>query len=117
MSFPYRITPKAWREIARALDRSAREFGYAARDRYEALIFTAITDIAANPLRVESRAKPNLGRGARSWHLRLSRARARTPTGMVKAPRHVIFYRVETGVVIIERVMHDASNIPRHFSK
>jgi len=117
MRFPHEISPEARAEIVGILLHSEAEFGPAARDRYEALVSTAIADITANPNRVESRARPELGWGIRSWHLRLSRFRARTPTGIVNQPRHFIFYRVEAGIVVIGRVLHDSQDARRHFGK
>jgi len=114
MSRP-KITRRARREITRILVHSEAEFGRDARDRYEILIFTAIADVGINPNRPGSRARPELGRDALSWHLRLSRERARTDTGIVNDPRHLIFYRVEAGVVIIERVLHERQDARRNF--
>jgi len=53
----------------------------------------------------------------RSWHLRLSRERARTPTGIVNHPSHFIFYRLESGVVSIVGVLHEKQEARRHFAK
>jgi len=117
MSLPYTITGEAWAQILQILDRSALLFGDEANARYEKLVFTAISDIAANPNRPGSRARLELGCGARSWHLRLSRERARTDTGIVNEPRHLIFYRVEAGVVIIEHVLHERQDVRRYFAK
>jgi len=117
MIFPYKITARVWAEIEQALDHSAQEFGDAARDRYEALVFAAISDVAENPNRVGSRTRPQFGRNARAWHLRLSRARARTPTGTVKNPRHFVIYYMKDGVVFIIRLLHDASDAARNFKK
>jgi len=117
MKLPHEILPAAEAEIIDILLWSEEHFGEAARKRYEMLISTAIDDIATNPNRIESRAKPDFGRGTRSWHLRFSRTRARVNGRMVSNPRHVIFYRVESGILIIERVLHDASDAPRHFKK
>jgi len=115
MKFPYEILPAAEAEIIRILLHSEAEFGWAARDRYEVLIFTAIADLAANPNRPGRRERRELGCDTRSWHLRLSRERARMDTGIVNDPRHLIFYRVEAGVVIIERVLHERQDAGRHF--
>jgi len=117
MKSSYRLTPAAEAEIIEALLHSEAEFGRDARDRYEVLIFTAIADLAANPDRPGSRLRPELGRGIRSWHLRLSRERARTDTGIVKEPRHFIFYRLKEGVVVIVRVLGDRQDAQRHFAK
>jgi len=117
MNCPYEISPEARADVVGILLWSEGEFGRAARDRYEVLIFTAFADIAANPYRVESRARPELGHDARSWHLRLSRERARTPTGVVSQPRHIIFYRLEAGVVVIGRVLHERQDLRRKFAR
>jgi len=117
MSFRYKITPAVSEQIEEVLEQSEMLFGEAARIRYAVLIRTALADITVNPNRPGSRARPELGGGARSWHLRLSRERARTPTGIVNEPRHVIFYRVEADVVIIEHVLHEKQDARRHFAK
>jgi len=114
MSLPYEITPRARANIEDVLDWSEMWFGELAQIRYAALIQTAIDDVAANPNRVGSRARPELGRGMRSWHLRLSRERARTPTGIVKDPRHFLLYYVKDDVLYIARVLHDSRDVRKH---
>ncbi|MFT3663769.1 hypothetical protein [Piscinibacter sp.] len=72
----------------------------------------ALRDIAAQPERPGSIDRPELGAGVRSWHLRLSRERA--ASGPVRRPRHFLVYRVEPGLVVIGRVLHDAMELARH---
>jgi len=116
MSRPY-ITRRARLDIARILARSELLWGEDASFRYEKLILMALADIVADPYRVGSRARPELGRGIRSWHLRLSRERARTPTGIVNQPRHFIFYRLEVSGVVVVHVLGDSQDARRHFAK
>jgi len=117
MSFPYKLTSTATADIEEILERSEAEFGTAARFRYVRLIKAAIVDVSENPNRVGSRLRLELGREIRSWHLRLSRERARTNTGIVKEPRHFIFYRLRAGIVVIVRVLGDRQDARRHFAK
>jgi len=117
MSFPYEVTPIAEANIEDVLEWSEVKFGELARIRYASLIFAAIADIAENPYRVASRARPELGRNSRSWHLRLSRERARTPTGIVKQPSHFLLYYEKDGVVFITGLIHERQNVRRYFAK
>jgi plasmid stabilization system protein ParE len=50
-------------------------------------------------------ARPELGDGIRSWHLRNSRTR--TTSNEVRRPRHFLIYRTEDDIVVIGRVLHD----------
>lgn len=87
----------------------------AARVRYETLIVAAIRDIAEDPDRPGSPVRPELGVGARSWHFRLSRSRAREESGPVRRPRHLIVFRIgDGGIIGIGRVLHDAMELERH---
>jgi toxin ParE1/3/4 len=53
------------------------QLGAAARRRYESLVVAALRDVASQPDRPGSVARPELGAGVRSWHLRLSRTHVR----------------------------------------
>ena len=55
-------------------------------------------------------------KGARTYHIRFSRDRAKTAIGVVHDPRHFILYRQrEDGSVIdIARVLHDGRDLNRH---
>ncbi len=108
----YRLSAAAQSDIVEILSWSQRQFGAAARRRYERLIVGALQDLATNPDRAGSRARPELGAGARSWHLRLSVKRAGSGAGRVRTPRHFIVYRMEgTGVLAIGRVLHEAMDV------
>ena len=75
---------------------------------------TALRDIATQPDRIGSIERPELGKGVRSWHLRLSRERARTAPGVVRQPGHFLIYRTENGLVVIGRLLHDAMEMVQH---
>ena len=93
-------------------------FGERAARRYRSLLKQALGDIAADPERPGSRQRPDLARGVRTYHLFLSRDRARGDQGIVAKPRHFLVYRRrgETGIDVV-RVLHDATDLERHLPK
>lgn len=113
----YRLSAAAQSDIVRILAWSHERFGETARLRYEALLVAAFRDIAAMPDRPGSLERPELGAGVRSWHLRHSRTRARTETGAAHRPRHFVIYRIDAGVLVVGRVLHDAMELARHMDK
>jgi toxin ParE1/3/4 len=110
----YRLSGSAKADIVKILAWTERQFGEAARLRYATLITAGLRDIYSQPARVGSIPRPELGEGVRSWHLNLSRERARTTAGIVRRPRHFLIYRVEGGIVIVGRVLHDAMESTQH---
>ncbi len=111
----YRLSGPALRDIAAILAKSAARFGDAASERYERLIATALVDLAADPARPGSRAAPELGEGARIYHLRGSRRRAGMGVGAVGTPRHFVVYRVlQADLIGVSRVLHDSMDLPAH---
>ncbi len=115
MTAIYRLTEAAETDIVEILAWSETQFGGEARRRYQRLIVTALTDIAADPVRPGSLARPELGIDVRSWRLRGSRERARGPSGIVQRPRRFLVYRpINTALIAIGRVLHDAMELERH---
>lgn len=111
----YRLSAPALQDLIEILAYTEERFGPAARARYEALMLTALTDLATDPERIGSRARPELGEGVRVYHLRHSRTRTRARTGTVQSPRHVVVYRnVTADIVGIGRILHDAMDLERH---
>ena len=111
----YRLSGPALQDIATILAESAVRFGDAASERYERLIATAFMDLATDPARTGSRAAPELGDGARIYHLRSSRRRAGMGIGAVGRPRHFVIYRVvEAEAIGVARVLHDSMDLPAH---
>ncbi len=110
----YRLTGAAEADIVEILAWSDVQFGPAARLRYERLIVTALVDIASDPVRPGSLARPELGTDVRSWHLRGSRDRAKGPDGGVLRPRHFLIYRpIDRAMIVIGRVLHDSMELER----
>ncbi|MDR1213075.1 MAG: type II toxin-antitoxin system RelE/ParE family toxin [Propionibacteriaceae bacterium] len=108
----YRLSHTAVADIDAILLRSGRHFGEPARRRYAALIAAGIRDVAKNPSGADTRSRPELGDGVRSYHLRQSRAH--TTGGAVHEPRHFLIYRVDAGDVVIGRVLHESMDLERH---
>jgi toxin ParE1/3/4 len=112
--FRYRLSDAAQGDVLDILAWSQEQFGEAARLRYESLIVAALRDVASQPDRPGSLARPELGAGVRSWHLRLSRAHGAPGVEVVRRPRHFHVYRTEPALVVIGRVLHDAMELGRH---
>jgi len=110
-----RLSATAEDDITRLLAYTEDQFGATARRRYEALLVTGLRDLSLDPLRPGSIARPELGHAVRSYHLRHSRDRARTPDGLVRRPRHLLLYRVTRPDLIgVGRVLHDRMEIEAH---
>ncbi len=110
----YRLSDAAQADVINILAWTHEQFGEAARLRYESLIVTAFRDVATQPDRPGSIARPELGAGVRSWHLRLSRDRMGAGAEAVRRPRHLLVYRFEPTVLVVGRVLHDAMELARH---
>lgn len=111
-SAEYRLTHAARADIISILTWSGEQFGAEARQRYEALIATAIRDAASLLDDTGHVSRPELGEGMFSWHL--SRSRARSSGGQARRPRHFLICRLDGDVLVIGRVLHDAMDLPRH---
>lgn len=110
-----RLSNAAQSDILDILRWTHGNFGQQARSRYERLIATALKDIAMDPERPGSTARPELGIGVKSYHLRFSRERARHPTGLVHNPRHLILFKLmDLNILGVGRLLHDAMEIERH---
>lgn len=108
----YRLTHAARADIVAILAWSDGQFGEEARKRYEALIATAIRDVAARTDDVGHIPRPELGERVFSWHL--ANSRRRSPERMVRRPRHFLVCRRDGDVLVIVRVLHDAMDLQRH---
>lgn len=112
--FRHRLSEAAQGDVLDILAWTDEQFGEAARLRYESLIVAALRDVARQPDGPGSLERPELGAGARSWHLRLSREHVNPGGGIVRRPRHFLVYRLEPGLVVVGRVLHDAMELARH---
>ncbi|MES2443711.1 MAG: type II toxin-antitoxin system RelE/ParE family toxin [Pseudomonadota bacterium] len=113
MNSRFRLATAAKKDIRDILDWSAVRFGESARTRYAALILAGVGDVAADPHRPGSVSRPELGDGARVWHLRHSRISPDALEGNVRRPRHFILYRQEGDRVLIGRVLHESMDLIR----
>lgn len=111
----WRLSAEAVQDIIALLAYTVSHFGETARRRYEALLATTPRDIADEPERLGSIARPELGQGVRSYHLRYSRRRVPCNLGIVRRPRHLILYRVtDPRMVGIGRILHEGMELERH---
>ena len=108
-----RVTGPAKRDIARALSRSARDFGAAARKRYRDLLDQALKDLADDSARPGVKPIDDVRRGYFAYHLKYSTQNAPKPT--VRQPRHLIAFSFdEAGDIIVARVFHERQMLERH---
>jgi toxin ParE1/3/4 len=110
----YRLSEAAQGDVLSILAWTHERFGEAARLRYESLIVAALRDVASQPDRPGTLARPELGAGVRTWHLRLSRDHVKPDVEVVRRPRHFLVYRSEPALVVVGRVLHDAMELARH---
>jgi toxin ParE1/3/4 len=110
----YRLSTAAERDIVQLLAYAGANFGEIARRRYQRLLATALRNIAADPERLCTVIRTELGNGVRSYHLRHSRDHARGEHGIVQRPRHLLLYRAGPGVIGVGRILHDAIELERH---
>ncbi len=110
----YRLSDAAQADVIDILAWTHEQFGEAARLRYERLIVAALRDVVTQPDRLGSIARPELGAGVRSRHLRLSRGPVGTSAGTVRRPRHFLIHRFEPALLVVGRVLHDAMELARH---
>jgi toxin ParE1/3/4 len=76
-----RLSALAEGDIIAILARTEETFGKPARFRYEALLENCLRDIAIDPLCLGSAARPEIGEGIRTYHLRHGRSRGRVISG------------------------------------
>lgn len=112
----YRLSQAAQGDVLSLLGWTHEQFGEAARLRYESLIVAALRDVASQHDRPGSLARPELGAGVRTWHLRLSRDHVEPGVEVVRRPRHFLVYRAEPAQVVVGRVLHDAMELARHLN-
>jgi plasmid stabilization system protein ParE len=108
------LAPAATQDLREVLRWSERSFGHSAAKRYRALIKQALRDIGESPERPGSQERPEIMvRGARTYHISLSRSRVSGPG--VKEPRHFLLYRRRAdGVIEVARILHDGRDLGRH---
>lgn len=110
----YRLSPLAEQDLEAILAWTHEYFGEQGRIRYEALVVRAILDVAADPQRSGCHLRPELAKGAMTYHLLHSRDQV-PGTERVRKPRHLLLFRVAAdGCLEIGRVLHDSMDLERH---
>jgi toxin ParE1/3/4 len=105
----YRLAASAERQIEEILFVSQDKFGSATRERYAALLVTAMQDVADNPRRRRVTWKRTSSGDIGVYHIRESRKSAPNPPGTVGEPRHYIVFRIGAdGIVDILGFIHDS---------
>lgn len=111
----FRLSPAAERDIEAILAWTQRHFGEQVRLRYEELILQAMLDVADDPRRAGSSERPDLSKGAFTYHLRHSRDHVNKSVGRIRRPRHFVLYRIAVdGRLEIGRVLHDSMDLARN---
>ena len=110
-----RISSLARADLAQIFATSTERWGTEGKRRYAALVGIAIRKIASEPEGTNTRARPELSRSIRNFHLR--HAHIGEGQAHVKKPVHVLYYRiVRPGLVEIVRVLHERMEPSRHIA-
>jgi toxin ParE1/3/4 len=111
----FHLSSLAQQDIEAILAWTHRELGESMRLRYEELLIQAMLDLADDPGRVGSTARPELMPGVFTYHLHYSRNRVSRSAGRIRKPRHFLLYRLAMdGHLEISRVLHDSMDLARH---
>ena len=111
-----RVSHYAAEDMESILRWTMEQFGEPARLRYEALLDQALVDIASDPFRAGSAARPLVGANVRVYHISGSKRRSGGSQSRVKQPRHLFLYEIVDTTVRIVRVLHERMDIERHLS-
>ncbi len=117
MAWNFHLSREARADVKNILKLTLKDFGPQARLRYNELIYQALDDIAENPDRIGSQKQRLRGKDFLTYHLKHSKEKARTDKGIVKQPRHIIFYLKKEGKTLkIVRILHERRDFSRHIS-
>lgn len=112
-SYQLQLANAAQEDIAHILEWTVYAFGTIGLKRYEALIQTALADLASDPARVGVRPRDDIGPAICTYHLASSRKRTSTGSQVAK-PRHLIVFRVVGNAIQVARLLHDAMDFAQH---
>ncbi len=105
----FRLSAQAEQDIESILAWTHGHFGEQVRLRYEELLVQAILDLKDDPSRAGTLERPELAKGAFTYHLRNSRDHVSRIVGRIHKPRHFLLYRVAAdGCLELSRVLHDS---------
>lgn len=112
---PLRLSQEAQEDIEAILAWTDEQFGEGIRVRFEELLVQAFLDLAEDLGRPGTLQRPELARGAFTYHLRHSRDRVSRSQGRIRKPRHFVLCRIAAdGYLEIGRVLHDSMDLVRH---
>jgi toxin ParE1/3/4 len=115
MTRNYRLSASAEEDIVSLTAYTLDYFGEEALDRYLGLIELALRELCRDPSRLGVREFEN---EVRKIPLRHFRNDAATEHGIVKNPRHVVYFEVaKDGSLEILRVLHDSMDEERQFDE
>ncbi len=106
-----RLSRAAVADLRAALAFSRTQFGDVAERRYAVTLAAALDLIARDPAGPNTRARPELGAGIRCLHARRTRG-----AGRVRAPVHVICFRVGPAAVEIIGILHERMDPFQHLA-
>jgi toxin ParE1/3/4 len=111
----FRLSRSAQPDVASILKTSIDRWGTEGSRRHEAILAAAMRKVAADPQGVTTRDRGDLLSGLRSLHIR--HAQVNDPEAKVRAPVHVLYYRVlQRELIEILRVLHERMEPGRHIS-
>ena len=112
---PLRLSQEAQEDMEGIFAWTDGQFGEGIRLRYEELLVQAFLDLVNDPGRPGTLKRPELAKGAFTYHLRYSRDRVSRSVGLIRKPRHFLLCRVAAdGYLEIGRVLHDSMDLARH---
>lgn len=106
-----RLSRPAVADLRAALAFSRTQFGELAERRYAVTLAAALDLIARDPEGPNTRARPELGAGIRCLHARQTRG-----AGRVRAPVHVVYFRVGPTAIEIIGILHEHMDPFQHLA-
>lgn len=108
---PYRISDRAEEDIVSLTAYTLDNFGEQTLDRYLTLIEVALLELCKNPSRLGVK---EFEHGVMKFHLHNCRDDAAKKGGVIKKPRHIIFFQeVENETLEILRLLHDSMDVDK----
>lgn len=110
-----RFNGPAERDIEQILRSSLNQFGARAQRRYNSLILAAVRALEQDAPPAGCIARPELGPGIMTYHLRHCRNRPPPTERTAGQPRHLLVLQQEAeDSVAVLRLLHDAMDVARH---
>ncbi len=111
----YRISDRAEEDIVSLTAYTLENFGEQTLDRYLTLIEVSLLELCKNPSRLGVKEFEN---GIMKFHLHNCRDAAAKTGGIIKKPRHIIFFReTEDEALEILRLLHDSMDVDKQLGQ